>query len=291
MKQISLSKITLLFGALLGAVMAWVVSTEGPAQAQNAPTQVITVGSAITEIAFALGEGHRVVARDSTSSHPAEVLELPNVGYMRALSAEGVLSFGPEMILAAEGSGPPEALDVLKASGVRFVEIPGANTVEGAVAQINAVGDALGVPSKATALAEKLRADLAAAQVNTNGTPKRVMFILSAKGGKLMAAGRDTSAEGIIRLAGGINAVDGFSGFKVLEDEAATAAAPDVILMMDRRGDHSAAAAELFALPALATTPAAKANALVTMDGAKLLNFGPRLGEAVRELRGAIYGP
>lgn len=51
---------------------------------------IVAIGGPVTEAIFALGEGDRVVARDTTSRYPAEVNALPDVGYMRALSAEGL---------------------------------------------------------------------------------------------------------------------------------------------------------------------------------------------------------
>lgn len=51
-----------------------------------------------------------------------------------------------------------------------------------------------------------------------------------------MAGGEGSSAEGIIHCRGG-HAAAGFQGYKPITDEALIAAAPDLILMMDREGD------------------------------------------------------
>ncbi|TIQ53378.1 MAG: hemin ABC transporter substrate-binding protein, partial [Mesorhizobium sp.] len=56
------------------------------------PSKIAAIGGSITEIVFALGEEDRLVARDSTSRYPEAALKLPDVGYMRQLSPEGVLS-------------------------------------------------------------------------------------------------------------------------------------------------------------------------------------------------------
>lgn len=86
--------------------------------------RIVSIGGSVTEIVAALGEGHRLFGRDTTSNHPPHVLDLPDVGYIRQLSPEGVLSVNPHLILAEEGAGPPTALDALRASSVRIVEIP-----------------------------------------------------------------------------------------------------------------------------------------------------------------------
>jgi iron complex transport system substrate-binding protein len=119
---------------------------------------------------------------------------------------------------------------------------------------------------------------------------KRVLFILSLQGGRIMAGGEGTEAEGIIRLAGGENAATGFQGYKQIADEAVLTAAPDLILMMAREGDLSIADADILAHPALAETPAARNGALVRMEGMLLLGFGPRTPEAARALYDALYG-
>ncbi|WP_162854987.1 ABC transporter substrate-binding protein [Stappia sp. BW2] len=250
--------------------------------------QVVAIGGSVTEIVYALGEEERLIARDTTSIYPAEASNLPDVGYMRALSPEGVLSVNPDLILMLEGSGPQETLDVLHKSGVTMADVPEAYTAEGILRKVRVVGEVLGVPVKAEALAGKLGDDLAeaqrAAESRTEGV--RVLFVLSTKAGRILAAGSDTAANGILTLAGAENATTGFSGYKILSDEAIISAAPDVVLMMDRHGDgDSGASAEaIFDHPALAQTPAGRNKRLIRMNGQLLLGFGPRTAEAVRDL-------
>ncbi|WP_289152042.1 ABC transporter substrate-binding protein [uncultured Salipiger sp.] len=264
-----------------------------PAQAARGEADTLAIGGSVTEIVYALGQQHRLIARDTTSTFPPEAQALPDVGYMRALSPEGVLSVSPDLILSEEGAGPPETLEVLEEAHIPFITVPGGFDAESVAAKIRAVGDALEVPDEAEDLARQVTGQIEAAQTRAQehgGAPKRVLFVLSAQGGRLMGAGDDTGAAAIIAMAGGVNALEGVTGYKPLSDEAAAAAAPDVILMMDRGGDHGASADELFALPALAVTPAAETRSLVQMDGLKLLGFGPRTGEAVSELAAALYG-
>jgi heme transport system substrate-binding protein len=252
--------------------------------------RIVAVGGSVTEVVFALGEEDRLVARDSTSIFPQKANELPDVGYIRALSPEGVMSVDPDLILMLDGSGPQETVDVLQKSGVAIADVPEEFTAEGILEKVRAVGSALGVPKKAEVLANQLKADLDAAKSDTvNVSPSlRVLFILSTRGGRILASGVDTAADGIITLAGGTNAISEFTGYKQLSDEAILSAAPDVVLMMDRRGNHGAGAEELFNHPALAQTPAGKNNKLIKMGGQYLLGFGPRTADAIRDLAAAL---
>jgi iron complex transport system substrate-binding protein len=255
-------------------------------------SRLVSIGGSLTEIIFALGEEGRLVARDQTALYPEAALALPDVGYMRQLAPEGVLSVSPSALLVIEGSGPPEALDVLSQAGVEYQTVPESYSADGVLLKIRAVGQALGADDKAEALAqdtEQQFSDLAARR-QTVTEPKRILFILSAEGGKIQASGSDTAADGIIALAGGVNAIDEYSGYKALTEEAIIDAAPDVILMMDRGGDHAASDADLKANPAIALTPAGKNGAFHRLDGGYLLGFGPRTAAAAGELFNLLYG-
>jgi iron complex transport system substrate-binding protein len=254
-------------------------------------SRIVAIGGAVTEIVFALGEQGHLVARDSTGTWPKEAMALPDVGYMRALSPEGVLSVEPSGILALQGSGPKEAIEVLKKASVPYVEVPEAYDHDGILERIRVVGKALGVEDKAAALAAETDGRLKAAEARTAGIEKRkrVLFILSMQGGKILAAGKDTAANGIIRLAGAVNAIDGFSGYKQLSDEAVVTAAPDVILMMDHAGP-AVSDETLFANAAIDQTPAGAARKVIRMDGGYLLGFGPRTAGAINDLATALYG-
>ncbi|HWU17401.1 MAG TPA: ABC transporter substrate-binding protein [Devosia sp.] len=277
-----------------GAVVAL---TAFPATAQELQpfadsSRLVSIGGSLTEIIYALGEEGKLIARDSTATYPEAALALPDVGYMRQLAPEGVLSVSPSALLVIEGSGPPEALDVLSHAGVDYQTVPEGFSHEGILAKVRAVGQALGVPDKAAALAGEIDTALKAVEERTANIAerKRVMFILSAQGGKIQASGTDTAADGIIALAGAVNAIDDYSGYKALTEEAIIEAAPDVILMMDRGGDHSASDADLIANPAIALTEAGRNHAIIRLDGAYLLGFGPRTAEAVSDLVDALYG-
>ena len=254
---------------------------------------VLAIGGSVTEIIYALGEGDRLIGRDSTSSYPPEAASLPDVGYMRALAPEGVLSVRPGMIISEDGAGPPETIEVLQAADIPFITVPGSYSVEGIVQKILTVGEALDVEAASIALASDVRMKLqeaeAAADALAGETPKRVLFVLSTQDGRIMASGTNTAASSIIEMAGSVNAVTGFEGYKPMSDEAVIAAAPDVILMMDRRGDHFVANEDLFALPAIAATPAAQTQSVVRMSGLYLLGFGPRTADAVLELTTSLY--
>jgi len=261
-------------------------------QPNPAASRIVSIGGTITEILYDLGAESRIVAVDTTSTYPAPAGDKPDVGYMRALSAEGILAQTPDLVLAEDGSGPPDALAILAASAVPMVTIATPPRGDAIPQKIRDVGKAVGLSDKADALAATVDADLKALAETVSGLEgtkkKRVMFVLSLANGRVMAGGTDTEANAIIELAGGINAASAISGYKPLNDEAVIAAAPDVVLVMNR-GSHLATPDQVFGLPAFQSTPAASSKALLSMDGLYLLGFGPRTPEAARMLGSKLY--
>lgn len=259
------------------------------AMAQPYPdaARIVSIGGPVTELIFALGAGDRVVARDTTSRFPAEVNDLPDVGYMRQLSAEGVLSIGPDLIVTRDTAGPVEAMDQLRAASVPMVEVHDGFSPDAVVAAMRNVGSALGLAEAGEAMAQQAEADFAtlAAKV-AEGPDVRVMFVLSNQGGRLNVAGSGTGADGIVTLAGAENVMaDAFQGYKIVSDEAIIAAAPDLIVMMEPTGeaDHDTRRDGVLALPAIGQTPAGASGALVLVPPAAL-GFGPRTAQFALDL-------
>ena len=249
--------------------------------------RIVSVGGAVTEIIYALGLANRIVAVDTTSRYPAEAASKPNVGYMRRLSAEPILALESSVVLAVADSGPPAVLDQLREAGLPVVLIPDDPSPAGVLEKIAHVAAALGVREKGATLAARLKMNLdavSAVVVDLEVRP-RVLFLLSiGRGGAPLAAGRKTAAAAIIELAGGVNAVDAFEGYKPLSPEAAIAAAPDVILVNNRSLRLLGGREGLLGIPEIKLTPAGQNRRIVAMDGLLLLGFGPRISVAIAQL-------
>ncbi|MFG3595704.1 hemin ABC transporter substrate-binding protein [Bradyrhizobium sp. RDI18] len=254
------------------------------------PARIVSIGGAITEILYALGFEDRLVGVDSTSLYPAAAREKPDVGYMRQLSAEGVLGLNPSLVLAAQGSGPKETIDVLEAAKVPLVLVPETFSEAGLLDKIRLVGHAMDADKRAECLTAAVSDDLAQLrELRAKVTkPVRVMFVMSLLNGRAMAAGKNTAANEIIALAGGVNAIDSYEGYKIVNDEAIVAAKPDVVLSIQRSKDSLDAEA-VYVHPAFALTPAAANKAFISMEGLYLLGFGPRTAAAARDLSIKLY--
>jgi iron complex transport system substrate-binding protein len=253
--------------------------------------RIVVAGGDLTEIVVALGAGERIVGVDSTSLHPPEMRERAQIGYVRRIAPEGVLTLAPDLLIGAADAGPAAALDKLRAAGLRVELAPEGGGAESVPVKIAFVGRIVGREAEAAALAEAYRAEmarLAAAIAEVSGRP-RVLFVLSIQNGAPLVGGSGTSADAMIALAGGVNAATGFADYKPMNREAVIAAAPDVLLMMDGHANNLGGAAAVLARPEMALTPAGRAGRAVVMDGLLLLGFGPRTPEAVRRLAALLH--
>src|SRR5690625_1518286 len=249
-------------------------------------SRIVSIGSAVTETIYALGSDQGVVAVDESSLYPEAAAALPKVPFTRNLSAEGVLSMRPSIILASSDAGPESVIRQIEATGVPLVRLTADESVEGALERVKELGRILHRENEASAIVTRMQQELNLARSIMEGLTNKptVLFIYARGPNTLMVAGRETSAETMIDLAGGRNAFDSFTGYKPLTAEAVVAANPDVILMMDTGMESVGGEAGILRMPGVAVTNAAKNSRIFSMDGNYLLGFGPRMGEAVLDL-------
>lgn len=250
-----------------------------------APQRVVTLGGDITEIAFALGKGDAVTAVDVTSTYPAAALKLPKVGYVRALSAEGILAMKPDLILASGEAGPAETLAQLKAAGIPIVALPKDHTLAGIGQKIRSVAEAFDVKAEGDKLATAFDVDRQAAEATVkDGAPVTAVYVMARSDGALIAAGKGTAADAMLVAAGLTNVFADAQGYKPVSGEALVAQNPAVIVTGERTVQTSGGLEKLKANPALSPTAAVKSDHLLVFDDMYLLGLGPRSAQAAREL-------
>lgn len=272
-------------GVLLFALLALAAPLAGAA------TRIVSLGGAVTEILFALGVAKQVVAVDATSIYPPAADALPDVGYLRTLAPEPILALQPDLIIYEQDAGPPETLAQLSAAGVAMLRVGGAHDVTTVAAKIRAIAAAVSRDEAGATMIAALERDMeeVRAMVAQQSTRPRVLFALQFDEGSVMAAGRGTAADAMIAMAGADNVGAAFEGYKAIGGEALLAAAPDVIVTMERAVSSYTPPAEVLKLASVRLTPAARDQRLVVMDGLLLLGFGPRLGLATRQLAQTIH--
>ena len=257
--------------------------------------RIVSVGGAITETVYALGFGADVVGVDTSSVYPAEALELPKVGYQRRLSAEGVLSLSPTLVVLSSHAGPPEVLEQLRAAGTHVLILPGAPGLENTYERINKLGVALGHGEGATSLINSIRTQMASVRAGLRVVKEapRVLSVYARGQGSVSVAGKNTAAEMVVSLAGGTSLINEYEGYRPITAESVIAAEPDFILIPARGLESRAGVEGLLRQPGISQTRAGLEKKVIVIDDLLLLGFGPRTPEAVRQLASAMgmYSP
>lgn len=257
--------------------------------------RIVSVGGALTEVIYQLGVEDQLVGVDTTSLYPETATQLPQVGYQRALSAEGILSLNPTIVLVTDQAGPPAVIEQIRLSGVKLVVIPTVYSAKGVANKIEAVASALGK----TEQGKKISHDFLTAMKTVSnevkvaaksGKKPRVLFLMNAGKGSPMAAGESTAANAMLELSGAGNAIQSFKGYKPLSTEALVAADPEIILLPKRTLQGLGGEEKVLRMPGIMVTTAGRNEHVVAMESLYLLGFTPRLPEAIGDLRQLLFG-
>lgn len=254
----------------------------------NETRRIVTVGAIASELVCTLGACGEIVATDVTSVYPPELAGKPKVGYITRLSVEGILSLKPTHLVVVDGAGPNVVIERLAESGIAITTLPTGLGLADAKRRLLLVGKFTGRKKRATTLAQKLDQELAALSgEKVANKPAKVLFLYARGAQTLLAMGRDTTADEIIRLAGAENAFAA-EGAKPVNAEAIAAAAPEIVIVPEGSLLSIGGRAALARIPGLADAPAVRQNRILTIDDSLLAGLGPRSAAAVRALRQKI---
>lgn len=272
----------------LASLAAMSLGCTRAATSSAAGERIVSLGGALTELVYALGLGERLVGVDSSSVWPESARALPQVGYQRKISAEGVIALAPSLVLHSDAAGPASALARLREAGIPLAEFADPRDVAGARARIEALASRLDRVERGRELIDALDAELARLPEVADEQRPRVLFLYARGADTLLVAGRSTAAAAMIELAGGRNALE-LDDFRPLSAEAVLAAAPELLLVTSRGLDSVGGSAGLLALPGIAQTPAGRNARILALDDLALLGFGPRTGGTLHELAAALH--
>jgi len=250
-----------------------------------ATERIVSIGGDVTQIIYALDAQQALVARDSTSLHPAVVKKLPDVGYMRQLNAEGILALKPTLVIASELAKPTLALQQVAQNGVKVVDVTGRADIAAISEKIATVAATLHREEAGSALQARVKKQLAS--IPAKPLPVKVLFILAHQGMGTMAAGSETSADAAIKAAGLQNAMASIRRYQPLSQEGVIASAPQLIVATRDGIKTLGGEANLWKLPGIALTPAGQHQQLLVVDDMALLGFGIDTPGAILKLRQA----
>ena len=286
--------LTVVFVCLLTGCGRFGSKTSGAA----GPQRIVCIGEAYNEMIYALGAQANLVGVDYSSTYPSEIKKLPTVGYHRALSAEGILSLHPTLIIDDDNIGPDNVVRQLQALHIPMKTFQAKDdSIEGTKALLLEMGAFFHKEQRAKELCTQMDSEMAAAAVAVKKyqTSPRVavihfgrasnMYLLVGNGG-----GGDASTAGkMVELAGGTMAVQQHGMQRMVSPEILAKSNPQIILMTEYGFDRLGSMEQAETLPGVTETDAARNNRIYRVPEHELMYFGPDTGDNIIKLAKLIH--
>jgi len=252
---------------------------------QGPPRRIVPLAPSLTEILFALGAGDSVVGVTDYADYPPEAGGKPTVGGGVDPNLEVIVTLRPDLVLIAADANRWETLIQLEQLQIPVFGVKPAG-VEGVLASIAKVGEAVGRQPQAEGLIAHMRRRMAAVSRKVRVLVRpRVLYVVWID--PLIVAGGETVVDDLIHLAGGANIVR-TPGFPRYSLEELVLDPPDVILLaLDRGGLHHEQA--LRHLPGWREVRPVREGTIRVLDAGLMSRPGPRIVDAVELLARLLH--
>lgn len=260
-----------------------------PSQSGAGAQRVVCVSKQINEFMYDIGAESVIVARDLTSIYPPAITRLPSVGYHRALSAEGIISMKPTLLLTDGNLGPDAVIQQIRKVGIPELIIPPGSTPDSAEALMAFLGKRFNHERQADSVIAGWKAAMDTVQRDSARwagvkRPRVLIIHFGQIANNYLALERGGPADVMLHWAGAENAIDSVGGMARLTPELIAKAAPDIIIATDVGFDRYGSAARFATLPGVSLTPAGKALRIYRVQEEEIMYFSPRTPASVRKM-------
>jgi len=258
--------------------------------------RIVCLSKHLTEMVFALGKGHNIVAVDLSSTYPDSAKLLRTVGYHRALSPESIIAMTPDLVIHSNDIGPENVLPQITKAGLKIKAFGGANSIDSAKLLLKELGHFFGEEKKADSIISSMSKSIAQAADTLKALnikdSLRVMIIHFGlrNNNYFVMSGRNGVGDKMIRLAGCTPALYNGKGAREMSAEAVALANPDIIIATDFGYDRMGSMDKFISsVPGVALTNAGKNKRVVRFEEHDLIYFGPRTGENIIKLINLLH--
>ena len=256
----------------------------------SVPQRVVSLSPANTEIVFALGAGDRLVGGTDFDDYPAQAAALPDVASYTGVHMEQLVALHPDLVLAGGNGLTPDA-DIEQMRGLGYpVVVVYAQSVDGVLADIQLIGEALG--GSASSAADTVTADMRASIARISGLAASAgsdprTFYEIGDDPELYGPAPDSFIADLVTLAGGDAITTGDPAVFSLPIERLVAADPQVIVLGDAL--YGTCPDAVAARPGWAGITAVKGGAIRAVNDTVVTRPGPRLADGLASLTRAIH--
>jgi iron complex transport system substrate-binding protein len=245
------------------------------------PKKIVSLTPAATEILFAVGAGSRTVAKaEDIDPFPPAADALPIVSTFKGVDVEKIVALGADLVVA-DALNPPDAITKIRGLGIPVIVLA-ATSIDGALHDIELVGDAVGAHDPAHDLTASMRARFDQLKAAAAGLEKVRVFYEIGGGDTIYTVPDPSIYAEMLRLAGS-DPITTDSSY-VIPLEKIVAADPQVILIAD-----GTPISDVKKRAGWDKMTAVKDGAIVVIDDTLVTRPGPRLVDGLAALIAAIH--
>jgi len=256
-------------------------------QLAAAPSKIVSLTPAETEVLYAIGAGDRVVGKvQDPANYPPEAASIPEVATYAGVDVEKIIASGADLVVSGgTGLTQGDAVTQLRAAHIPVV-VSYPTTVAGAIRGIRLIGTAVGLPDAANALADQMQAQISTLTRIASTAPDqpRLFYEIDITGGIFTPPAN--SIYGEMFLFAGSKPIAGDASYSI-SLENLVAADPEVILLGD--GAYGVTPAAVGKRAGWEGMTAVKNGRIVAVDDVVITRPGPRLAQGLYDLVIAIH--
>ena len=242
--------ITLRYITIVFMLTVWFLISDGAASAAKTitdqlgrhvtvpdkPQRVVSLAPSITEIVFALDQGHRLQGVTTYSDFPPEAVKLPKVGSYVHLDLEKIVALKPDLCIAIKDGNPRVIAQRLESLKIPVYAVH-PNNIETIMKTVLEIGTLLNAKDRANQLVQNmdLRIQKVKSLVAKTTHCPRVFFQIGVS--PIVSVGTHTFIHELIVIAGGTNLAEGSISYPRFSREKVLALSPEIIIItsMERK--------------------------------------------------------
>jgi iron complex transport system substrate-binding protein len=272
--------------ALVGLFLAAACSRgDGAHAVPSDARRVVSVAPSTTESLFMIGAGDRLVGRSAYCDWPAETARVPVVVGGLSPDLEVILQLHPDLVVGPRSGTTSRLADQLEARGIA-TWFPTVESLASIDQVIVGLGDRTAHGEDARRVVAALHARLHAVAQAVAGEPRpRVLFVVGAA--PVVAAGRASFVDELLRLAGATNVVDSGPAWPTLGFERIVELDPDIVIDSSRGPERIAHVTPQAS--GWSGVRAVREGHVIVLDDLRVVRPGPRIAEGLEVLARSLH--
>jgi len=194
------------------------------------PQRVVSLAPSITEIVFALDQGHRLQGVTTYSDFPPEAVKLPKVGSYVHLDLEKIVALKPDLCIAIKDGNPRVIAQRLESLKIPVYAVD-PNNLETIMKTVLEIGTLLNAKDRANQLVQNMDLRIQKVKSLVAKTTHRPRVFLQIGVSPIVSAGTHTFIHELIVIAGGTNLAAGPIPYPRFSREKVLALSPEIIII------------------------------------------------------------